>query len=494
MSFLASWIPAFLLSPELCDCTFHGHCLHQLEYCLCDEGWTGKSDFMDASGASCHINTIGVKVIWSIFLATSLSMLIYLLPIKISGLVQSHRDQREALRIRKRRYTLLDNPVLLAVSAFYLVSLPCMVLVAVMKLGYEQTIGDDAVITLGWIFGMCGMCTGISIQRPAVLRQLLRTHSDAVPNYLDFIAAFQFQSRIVGAIYALSAFWAVPMWASHGDLTASRVGVAMLYLQLSIVFLLLALQAWRMQVFISNTLTSNALNLQGEENAAKLDALLHVREVLVQSNLKTRRMSTLLGFGFLAMCCAPPMWLLAEYVIPIVLLVPMVQFHRNVIHLHDMRFQPTRKLERVRPLSSRRRPSSGPFWLNSLDNEEEDDDDEQRGSKRLTVNTMIRVVHDPDDPLLLAAGKEEWRSLGFIQSLAALLRRPISGNGTAANIDNATPQQQIKHASTPVPKRLFAFSSSPRQLYTASKSDLGRQQAMLSDFSLTAKNNKDVNF
>lgn len=344
----------------------------------------------------CQIHIAATRTLWSLFLGLSLGLLALGLP-KLCGLASAH--------VAHGRMRLWDNPGLLGSVLVYLCCVPGFLLVGVGKLAFWERMGGDAcvLVNVGWMLSMVGLSFGVSLLRPAVLRQALRTHSDSVPNYSHFIRQYQRHSRLASLGVGLGALWVLPAWLSNEDLLASRVGIALLYAQLSVTLFALARLHWRVQAVLNHALTQSALRLPPD--CAKRCDLQLVGHQLVRSHRGFARQALVGGTLALLGLCAPPFWTVAEYVIPLAWLLPVWGVFRAIDSLHHTRYRGPFSLSP--PLRVGRRSTAM-------------EEDVHR------LSAMLRVVHDPEDPLFLSTGKEEWKSLAFISSLASSLKRPSS--------------------------------------------------------------------
>ncbi|KAH9256144.1 hypothetical protein BASA81_005932 [Batrachochytrium salamandrivorans] len=367
--------------------------------CGCEPGWTGAGDFLNADGVMCQIHLAATQAMWGAFLGLSLGLLLLALP-KLYGLAMAH--------IKHGRMRLWDNPGLLGSVLVYLGCVPGFLLVGIGKLAFRERIGggESVLVNVGWMLSMIGLSFGVSLLRPAILRQALRTHSDSIPNYSHFLRHYQLHSRIASLGVGLGAIWVLPAWISNENVLASRVGIAMLYAQISITLFILAHQNWRIQAILNHTLTQSILRLPID--STKRHDLQLICNKLVRSHRGFARQTFMGGMLALIGLCAPPFWTVAEYIIPLAWLLPVWGVFKAIDSLYCTRY---------------RVPLSSPFRVGRRSTAMEDklvEEDLHR------LGTTLHVVHDPEDPLFLSMGKEEWKSLAFISNLASSLKRPSS--------------------------------------------------------------------
>jgi hypothetical protein len=331
-NFLGSpiWTRAFLLTPEFCDCSYHGTCAPSAFYpgkfvCECDPGWTGFSDFMDARGASCHVNLEAIRYLWVANLCLWAIVLISSAPM-IYSLLRKHQETKTKLQLKGRSYRIWDNKGLLSLIVGLVIATPALILVAVLKIAFpDARVGMDGTVTFFWFYGRFGLSLSTTIHQPALMKQMLRAKSVAD----SVVAEYDRYGRLLAAIQASGCIWAIPVLATRGlNVELDRACFSLFCFQIGLSFLLYYRQAKQIKVVLHKILTDSAQS-SGNQN------LLDIRDKLCRNQERIQKQTFVQTLIYLIFACVPMLWLAYDYMLPISWLTPPLLVRTVTVAIYE---------------------------------------------------------------------------------------------------------------------------------------------------------------
>ena len=155
-------------------CSGNGVCVDMA--CVCNEGWTGRSDFVNAEGLDCHINQSAVRWIW--IASMVLVNLVYLLSWRV---LRERWEQHKALQARRRsegkRFTWWENASLRSVVVYFtlcVTSFNAYALVKVLDAQDRERIGLTPLISALFFICVAGFFLGFFYFTIPLIYLLLR--------------------------------------------------------------------------------------------------------------------------------------------------------------------------------------------------------------------------------------------------------------------------------------------------------------------------------
>lgn len=152
-------------------CSGNGQCV--LEECVCEDGYTGRSDFIDTTDQDCQINEDVIQGLW----ITSLTFTLYCMGRSVQKIYwrwQQHLEAKASASKRGVSYSIRANRGLVATLMHTLVVFPSLVCLAVIKLSVpEERIGLTFGATLFYFTAKVGFYSVVAIYQPAVLQALM---------------------------------------------------------------------------------------------------------------------------------------------------------------------------------------------------------------------------------------------------------------------------------------------------------------------------------
>lgn len=117
---------------ELPDgCSDHGTCI--LETCFCDDGFSGRSDFVNTEGVDCQINLQAIRIIWGISLATSCVYIAQSVP-RIKLRFQQALVTKAAKEAQGKKYSWTANRGLMAMLWWSALVVPALLIYPILKI------------------------------------------------------------------------------------------------------------------------------------------------------------------------------------------------------------------------------------------------------------------------------------------------------------------------------------------------------------------------
>lgn len=322
--------PIFLFTPTFCQCTNHGACnvVSNLTICTCEPGWTGLSDFIDARGASCHINEDAVRYLWVVNLIVWLVCLLFSLN-QMESIVYKFRELQKKAKSRGKVYKLWENKGLMTVLCGLFIGFPGMAIVAILRIAFpELRIGKDIVITLFWMYGRLGVTTTAFMHQPALMKQMLLAYHETE----SLLRRYDRYATLIAIIHFSSCFWILPVLiTAEQSVFISRICFIGFCIHMSISYLLLAYQARVLEKGLYAKLTPTS------HNNEQLKA---VRDKLTTNQFRIFIQAGLQAMVYFIFTLSPPLWLTYDYILPITWIAPALLFRWTVYAIHNEKYRP----------------------------------------------------------------------------------------------------------------------------------------------------------
>ncbi|GBG27973.1 Hypothetical Protein FCC1311_041962 [Hondaea fermentalgiana] len=142
--------------------------------CVCESGWTGRSDLLNTEGITCDINNNVIKGLWAANVLLGLFKIIGTRHLLYAKHAQ-HLQLVEQSNARGKRYTLYDNKGFCAIVVGLLVSFPGTLGVAIIRMvsNYER-VGLTWPVTIFFALSKTGFYTAAYLFQPQLLATILR--------------------------------------------------------------------------------------------------------------------------------------------------------------------------------------------------------------------------------------------------------------------------------------------------------------------------------
>ena len=148
-------------------CSGNGVCVSNV--CVCNEGFTGLSDWINADGYNCQINILGFKVLWGVLLAIQVGCAIYAFPYLLSRR-EAFLKMRERKASRGERYQVWNNPGALGTMVWHAIGVPLFIVTCIVKLVMEEErIGVTTTISVLYLLVRVVFYSCVAILQPSLL-------------------------------------------------------------------------------------------------------------------------------------------------------------------------------------------------------------------------------------------------------------------------------------------------------------------------------------
>jgi hypothetical protein len=164
-------------------CSGHGKCVDTnvtttattREYiCLCDEGWTGRSDWIDGDGYDCGVNILAVQAMWGVNVFITLFLLAKSIPY-IQHRLENTRKVKDTMKKKGKEYSIKNNRGLLAMYCFFGICTPAQLVMGIYRITNTQVrVGLDLLPTLLFCALKFGLYMTSWLFSPALLAAVLR--------------------------------------------------------------------------------------------------------------------------------------------------------------------------------------------------------------------------------------------------------------------------------------------------------------------------------
>jgi hypothetical protein len=142
--------------------------------CVCDDGWTGRSDWINGDGYDCGINFLAVQGLWAANLTLTIVLLVKSIP-HIRLRVSAATKSRKLLIRRGKKYSHFKNRGLMSVAIVYIVVFPAVILMGIVRIADTHLrVGLDVLPTILFSTMKCGFYVTSYLYSPKLLAAVLR--------------------------------------------------------------------------------------------------------------------------------------------------------------------------------------------------------------------------------------------------------------------------------------------------------------------------------
>ncbi|GBG34050.1 Teneurin-4 [Hondaea fermentalgiana] len=152
-------------------CSGHGTCVNGT--CICDAGWTGRSDWMNAEGIDCQIHMPTVKALYGILALAQVVGYIMAIPY-LKSRYAAYLSLKDLHRRRGESYSMRHNKTVLAMAIWYLVGAPMLFLYCLVKwTANEERVGVTWGLTILFVVVKLLFYLCVLLTQPTLLRAVL---------------------------------------------------------------------------------------------------------------------------------------------------------------------------------------------------------------------------------------------------------------------------------------------------------------------------------
>jgi len=290
-------------------CNGHGS-VNNASLCVCDEGWSGTSDFVLATGVQCQVFQDAIVALWSLTLLLTALMLWHAFP-RVLFLVVRYRRRKAELSKKGKSFTLRgSNMGLLSILVGFSIVYPFLIATGLIKvLSPHSKVGIDPIVTCTWIMTRFGLALASGLHQPHLVAEMLRAQN--VPR--GVIRRNIVSTRAIFAVMIiLTLVTVLPVVATAGqNITLARACFSAFCLCMTCCYLCLVLITRTLALTVHRVLTSTATGHSQNDN------ILAVRDKLSRMQRKQYVNCSVQMLSFTAFGLAPPLWILHDYLLPV---------------------------------------------------------------------------------------------------------------------------------------------------------------------------------
>ncbi|GBG31999.1 Teneurin-2 [Hondaea fermentalgiana] len=285
-------------------CGGHGTCVNGV--CVCDAGWTGRSDFINTEDITCDVSDVAVHVLWFINFA-SLAWSIGSTRHIIHSRWKRHWEQVEKHEARGQRYRIRDNRGLLAILVFLVLDAPAGFLLGIIMMATEdQRVGLSWGVTILFFLVSLGFYLMVFFFQPQLLALILRG-CRAKESVVQAAKNWGLASLSFSIIAAALPFITL-LFSDGRDVTAQAVYMS--YFSLNVVALTVyGTQAFGIQYKFNQLMSENDVRKDSASDQIRKRMVSFQRVILFQATVQ--------GVIFLTFLLIPYFYNKHEYFMPI---------------------------------------------------------------------------------------------------------------------------------------------------------------------------------
>lgn len=314
MSLTAEQLNCELIFPDLAwsfgpnplgPCSGHGTCVNGT--CLCDAGWTGRSDWMNAEGFDCQIHMPTVKALYGVLALAQIIGYYFAIPYLKSRYVAFLQIRESHIR-RGEHYTIFQNNGVLAMAIWYAVGGPFLFLYCIIKWSMnDERVGVTWLLTMLFIIVKVLFYICVVLMQPTLLRAVLHefARGSKYVSLNDYMTGFMFLGQFVSGLLAIAAIMK-PFKQQN--------------IYIGYLFLMLYVSTWisGQALFIKARVIHT---LDRSQQIAALPKTKVMKAKLVSMQNSAIRQGALLALTFLIQIIWPFFWTKHDYYLPISWLV-----------------------------------------------------------------------------------------------------------------------------------------------------------------------------
>ena len=298
--------PAFIFGSTVCECSGHGACNSE-GICICQDGFVGASDFVNAENVQCHVSLWAIRGLWIFNLVSLNLVLFYCLP-KAMVMYNRFLENRARLRKKGRSLSLTSNKGLYTLFVFIFYLYPFTMATGLLIIFDERRlIGIDPVLTVLWAFGRSATYIQVAIHQPALIKRLLRAQN-ATHEVVDHNAKMQV---FICVLACCSALWALPVLITEGmNVELARAMFALYCASQATTFFIVSIVAIQLRTRLRALLTKSY-------ETTKDDSVLILRDMISVSQRTGATQGLIQSSIFIIFLVIPNLWITHRYLLPI---------------------------------------------------------------------------------------------------------------------------------------------------------------------------------
>ena len=318
--------PVFLVNSRVaCDCSGNGACDNVTGSCVCSDGWTGLSDFVNADGAQCQIFEWGVRGLWIACVLAAAIVLALETPMTVDEL-RRHLDLRSrSIAQRKRVPSLWSNKPLVVRLMLYGFLYIGTLWLGLLRLVAGARVGVAWASTIAWFFARVGIYGSSTQHQPYMTKFILKAQNQT-RSLVDRAGAV---STFIFLLMLAAGALPFPVNASFStDIVTARACFAVYCAMIASLQFALVLQA----IYLRRTLTLILTRSYDQSRNAKV---LEVRRRMQKQQDEVIRLCSMQSILYCVLLCAPPLWILFDYFLPFTLFLAVVSSRRIISTFHE---------------------------------------------------------------------------------------------------------------------------------------------------------------
>lgn len=289
--------------------------------CVCDEGWTGRSDWINGDGYDCGVNIQVVQAMWGVNLFVTLVLLFKSIPF-IQHRLENTRKAKETMDKKGKKYSRMNNRGLMAVYCFFGFCTPSQIIMCIYRMAdTDARVGLDAFPTFLFCVLKFGLYMTSWLFSPALLAAVLRGQK-SMTRIVQVNDRFSLALSIVAICLGLLPFVNLA-YADENGVQSESVNIttyAFYMLGITVQMVCFAIQALIVRGKVVHELTKSH-SMTGRPETL----ILRQRLSDVQSEITRQAASQLIPY--LILFVVPMLWTKHDYALPLTwIAVPVIGF------------------------------------------------------------------------------------------------------------------------------------------------------------------------
>lgn len=191
-------------------CSGQGTCVNNT--CICNDGWTGRSDWINTEGTDCQIYENSIKFLWGLNIFFSLLCLWFGLPL-VHARWDSFKKRRADFQDQGKTYFLWEARPLLSCFVHFGICIPSVMMLGLIRIADDQQrIGLNAASTVLFLLGKASFYASGFLFQPALLEIMISSELGARQDEFKSILRMVNISVAIGGVISTGiAFLAIPI-------------------------------------------------------------------------------------------------------------------------------------------------------------------------------------------------------------------------------------------------------------------------------------------